>query len=113
MRFVKFATDESGASMWSRNTGYMPVNVKAVESAEMQQFFEENPNFRTAVEQLPQTQAQDAARVFVPNGDQIIGRGLERILVNGEDVETVFGDVNTELEEAAEPVLRDLEAREA
>ena len=113
MRFVKFATDESGASMWSRSTGYMPVNVNAVESEEMQQFFEENPNFRTAVEQLPQTRAQDAARVFVPNGDQIIGRGLERILVNGEDVETVFGDVNTELEQAAEPVLRDLEAREA
>jgi sn-glycerol 3-phosphate transport system substrate-binding protein len=112
MSFVKFATDENGASMWSRSTGYMPVNLKAIESEEMQQFFEENPNFRTAVEQLSQTRAQDAARVFVPNGDQIIGRGLERILVNNEEVETVFGEINTELEEAAEPVLRDLEARE-
>ncbi|NJK81107.1 MAG: ABC transporter substrate-binding protein [Chloroflexaceae bacterium] len=113
MQFIKFATDENGASVWSRSTGYMPVNLKAVESPDMQAFFEENPNFRTAVEQLPQTRAQDAARVFVPNGDQIIGRGLERILVNNEDVATVFGEVNTELEQAAEPVLRDLETREA
>jgi sn-glycerol 3-phosphate transport system substrate-binding protein len=112
MRFIDFATNEEGSTFWAKNTGYMPVNLNAVESEEMQSFFEENPNFRTAVEQLPKTQAQDAARVFVPNGDQIIGRGLERILVDGEDVATVFGEVNSELEEAAEPVLRDLEARE-
>jgi sn-glycerol 3-phosphate transport system substrate-binding protein len=112
MQFIKFATDENGSSTWSRSTGYMPVNLKAVKSAEMQAFFAENPNFRTAVEQLPKTRAQDAARVFVPNGDQIIGRGLERILVNGETAEKAFADVNKELEEAAEPVLRDLQARE-
>lgn len=112
MKFIAFATNEQGATFWAKNTGYMPVNNKAVQSEEMQQFFMENPNFKTAVDQLPKTRAQDAARVFVPNGDQIIGKGLERILVNNEEVQVAFNDVTTELNQAAEPIIRDLEARE-
>lgn len=78
----------------------------------MQAFFTENPNFKTAVEQLPLTRAQDAARVFVRNGDQIIGKGLERIIVNREDTAKVFGEVNAELTEAAKPIVEDLKAVE-
>ena len=51
---------------WSQNTGYMPVRKSAIDSEEMQDFFAENPNFKTAVDQLPKTQPQDAARVFDP-----------------------------------------------
>lgn len=112
MKFIAFATNPESAATWSQSTGYMPVRISAVQSDTMQSFFGENPNFKTAVEQLPQTRAQDAARVFVRNGDQIIGRGLERIVVNGEDPEVVFTAVNAELEEAAAPILEDLQAVE-
>ncbi len=112
MKYVAFATNTENAAIWSQSTGYMPVSISAVQSESMQSFFEENPNFRTAVEQLPLTRAQDAARVFVRNGDQIIGRGLERIIVNEEDVATVFAAVNDELADAATPILEDLELRE-
>ena len=84
-KFIAFATSTGVTTFWSQNTGYMPVRKSAVESEEMQAFFAENPNFKTAVDQLPKTQPQDAARVFIPNGDQIIGKGLERITVNNED----------------------------
>ena len=47
-------------------------------AASMKDFFAENPNFKIAVDQLAKTKPQDAARVFIPNGDQIIGKGLER-----------------------------------
>lgn len=112
MKYIAFATNPEQAGIWSRTTGYMPVRVSTKESVEMQQFFSENPNFKTAVDQLPQTRAQDAARVFVRNGDQIIGKGLERIIVNGEAADVVFGDVNGELNKAAEPILEDLRAVE-
>jgi sn-glycerol 3-phosphate transport system substrate-binding protein len=56
------------------------------------------------------TQPQDAARVFIPNGDQIIGAGLERILINQEDVQAVFDEVTGILEEEAQPVLEALAA---
>ena len=76
----------------------------------MQAFFAENPNFKTAVDQLPMTKAQDSARVFIPNGDQIIGAGLERITVLGEEVQPVFDDVANTLTEEAQPVLEALGA---
>ena len=89
--------------------GKRPIEVdryckSAIESEEMQAFFEENPNFRTAVEQLPLTRPQDAARVFIPNGDQIIGAGLERIVINFEDPQVVFDEVANTLTDEAQPV---------
>jgi sn-glycerol 3-phosphate transport system substrate-binding protein len=104
-KYVAFATSPEITTYWAQTTGYMPVRKSAVDSPEMQAYFDENPNFRTAVEQLPLTQPQDAARVFIPNGDQIIGAGLDRILINQEDVQTVFNEVAATLEEEAQPVL--------
>ncbi len=112
MKYIAFATSPEQAGIWSRDTGYMPVRISTRESAEMQDFFATNPNFKTAVDQLPKTRAQDAARVFVRNGDQVIGKGLERIIVNGEAPGTVFADINSQLTEAAAPILEDLKAVE-
>ncbi|PDW04718.1 ABC transporter substrate-binding protein [Candidatus Viridilinea mediisalina] len=108
MKFIAFVTNVEQAGVWARNTGYMPVRISTKATPDMVNFFNENPNFKTAVDQLPLTQAQDAARVFVRNGDQIIGKGLERIIINGEDPSTVFTDVNAELTRVAEPILEDL-----
>ncbi len=82
-KFVSWATSPEQTEWWSQTTGYMPVRKSAIESETMQGFFADNPNFKTAVDQLPKTKAQDSARVFIPNGDQIIGKGLERITVQG------------------------------
>lgn len=112
MTYIAFATNPEQAGIWSRDTGYMPVRISTKQSPEMTAFFEANPNFKTAVDQLPLTRAQDAARVFVRNGDQIIGRGLERIVVNGEAPSAVFAEINDELTSAAEPILQDLKAVE-
>jgi sn-glycerol 3-phosphate transport system substrate-binding protein len=103
-QFVKYVTSTEGTTFWSQNTGYMPVRKSAIESEEMQAFFAENPNFKTAVDQLPLTRPQDAARVFIPNGDQIIGAGLERIVINFEDPQPVFDEVAATLTEEAQPV---------
>ncbi|NTU80495.1 MAG: ABC transporter substrate-binding protein [Chloroflexales bacterium] len=112
MTYIAFATSPEQAGQWARDTGYMPVRISTKQTPEMVKFFTDNPNFKTAVDQLPLTQAQDAARVFVRNGDQIIGKGLERIIVNGEAPSAVFADVNGELTMAAEPILEDLKAIE-
>ena len=107
-QFINYVTSVEGTTWWSQNTGYMPVRKSAVESEEMQAFFADNPNFKTAVDQLPLTRPQDAARVFVPNGDQIIGGGLERITINNEEAMPVFEDVNAELEDAAADTVQSL-----
>jgi len=109
-KYIAFATSPEITAYWSQATGYMPVRKSAAAGEEMQAFFAENPNFKTAVDQLALTRPQDAARVFIPNGDQIIGKGLERIMVNDEDVQPVFDDVAATLEEEAQPVVEALAA---
>ncbi|MGH2561715.1 MAG: ABC transporter substrate-binding protein [Thermomicrobiales bacterium] len=107
-QFIDYVTSVEGTIWWSQTTGYMPVRKSAVESEEMQAFFADNPNAKVAVDQLPLTAPQDAARVFVPNGDQIIGGGLERITISNEESAAVFEDVNAELEDAAADVIQTL-----
>ncbi len=112
MKYLTFATTTENTIFWSQNTGYMPVRKSALEDPTMIAYFEEFPQFRTAVEQLALTQPQDSARVFIPNGDQIIGSGLERITVQSDDVATAFGDVQAILETEAGPVIEALQAVE-
>ena len=109
-KYIAFATSPEITTYWSQNTGYMPVRKSAIASEEMQEFFAENPNFKTAVDQLPMTRPQDSARVFIPNGDQIIGKGLERITINQDDPQPVFDEVAATLTEEAQPVLEAIAA---
>jgi len=112
MQYIAYASNPESTAFWSQNTGYMPVRKSALELPDMLAYFEEFPQFKTAVDQLPLTQPQDSARVFVPNGDQIIGKGLERITVQAEDVATVFAEVQATLESEAQPVVEALRAVE-
>ena len=102
--FIKFAAQPENIAFWSKATGYMPVTKSAQESSEMQSYFQENPNFKVAVDQLPDTQPQDTARTIIPNGDTTIGTGLERIFVSNEPAEAVFGEVAQQLETDAQDV---------
>ncbi len=102
--FIKFAARPENVAFWSTTTGYMPVTKSARESSEMQSYFQENPNFEVAVDQLPKTQPQDTARTIIPNGDTTIGTGLERIFVSDEPAETVFQEVAQQLETDAQDV---------
>lgn len=112
VEFLTFSTNTENAANWAQNTGYMPVRTSAVESDEYQTFLDENPNNRIAIEQLPLTQPQDSARVFVPNGDQDLGRAWEQILVNDVPAQDAFDEVAAILEENKVPVLEALDAIE-
>lgn len=105
MKYVAFASSPDITAWWSQNTGYMPVRKSAIDGKSMQDFIKTNPNSKTALDQLPKTKFQDSARVFVPNGDQIIAKGLERILVNQDAPADVFKEVAATLEKEAAPVI--------
>jgi hypothetical protein len=53
-------------------------------------------------------QGSDSARELIPNGDDIIGKGLERITTNLEPAELVFKDVSDQLNTEKLPELRAL-----
>jgi sn-glycerol 3-phosphate transport system substrate-binding protein len=102
MELITFLTDTENTVAFSQATGYMPVRKDAIDHPEMQAYLEENPNARTALEQLEVTAPQDYARVFLPGGGARIGAGLDRITIGGEDVETVFAQLQEESERVYE-----------
>jgi sn-glycerol 3-phosphate transport system substrate-binding protein len=108
MDLIKFLTNSDNTVKFSQATGYMPVRKDAVDNPDMKAFLDSNPNFRTALEQLDVTQSQDYARVFVPGGGQRIGAALDKITIGGEDVRSVF----EQLQEESETVYkRDIEPK--
>jgi sn-glycerol 3-phosphate transport system substrate-binding protein len=107
-KYIAFATSPETTTYWSQNTGYMPVRKSAATSQSMLDFFATNPNFKVAVDQLAKTKPQDSARVFIPGGDQIIGKGLEQITINQLDAQAAFDDVAKTLADEAKPVIEAL-----
>lgn len=107
MRFIKFVTEPENTAYYSESVGYMPVRKSAVSL--MEDVFAREPQRRVALEQLELTSPQDSARVYLPDGDQILGRGLERIMLQNEAPAQVWPDVTRELEasyeENVEPVI--------
>ncbi|MEJ5998306.1 ABC transporter substrate-binding protein [Corynebacterium sp. H130] len=84
-KFIDFITNAANTAYWSRNVGYMPVRTTAVDDPEQKKFMDENPNYKTAVDQLPKTRSQDYARVFIPGADTKIGGAFESILIGNKD----------------------------
>lgn len=105
-KFVDWYTNTANTVTFSQATGYVPVRKDAIDTDEVQSYLEENPNFQTALEQLPNTQSQDYARVFVPGGGARIGAALDRITTGGEDVTEVFTQLAEEMQQVVE---RDVE----
>jgi sn-glycerol 3-phosphate transport system substrate-binding protein len=106
IEFIAFLTDTDNTVTFTQATGYMPVRKDALDHEGTQAHLEENPNARTALEQLAVTAPQDYARVFVPGGGARIGAGLDRITAGREDVATVFGELQDETQTVYE---RDIE----
>lgn len=52
--FMKFVAEQDQQITWHTGTGYFPVRTDIVND-ELTSFWEENPNFRTAIEQLEDT----------------------------------------------------------
>ena len=50
--FIKWMTDPAQTISLSKATGYMPIRTSAVNSPEMQDFYKQNPNYKTAIDQL-------------------------------------------------------------
>lgn len=100
VKFMDFLTNPENTVTFSQATGYMPVRKSALELPEEKTYLSKNPNAETAINQLSEnTKPQDAARVFVPGGGSRIGGALDRITTGGEDVKTVFEDLNKETQD--------------
>lgn len=62
---IKFFVSPEQQIFWSQQTGYMPVSIAAVESDAMQEFYRENPMYRTAVDQLQYARNIPSSEIFL------------------------------------------------
>lgn len=53
--FMKFMAQGPQQITWHTGSGYFPVRTDILDDAELQEFWAENPNFLTAIEQLSTT----------------------------------------------------------
>src|SRR3546814_8410951 len=51
--YLKYATGPEGQTIMVRNSGYMPVNSRALGAAYLGGFYETHPNWYTSVRQMP------------------------------------------------------------
>lgn len=106
--FIEYCTSTEATTAWAQATGYMPVRLSARDSEPMQAYFTENPNAKTAVDQLEQVQQVDLVMVAVPNGAQFIGQGWEQILVNNVPAADAWAETTEILDTEKEAVLEQI-----
>ncbi|GAB2537049.1 ABC transporter substrate-binding protein [Brachybacterium huguangmaarense] len=106
LKAIGFFTNDESTATFAQGTGYMPVRTKAVDSETIKAYLQEVPQAQTALDQLPHTKPQDAARVFVPGGGKKIGGELDKLLGG-----TAATDILQGLQDWAQPELDKISAK--
>ncbi len=105
LKFIDSITSTQSTAIFAQATGYMPVRKNAREAKEIRDYLAETPQAGTAIDQLKFTRPQDNARVFVPNGGNRIGGGLDKVL-SGQDVRAVMEELQTETQQIIDSQLK-------
>lgn len=108
-QFYQFLSQTENDIAWHKGTGYFPATTAAVDALEAEGWFEENPNFRTAFDQILAGNDTPASRGallgdFVTIRD-VVGAAIEDAVVNGVDpaeaLDTAVEESNLILEDYA------------
>jgi sn-glycerol 3-phosphate transport system substrate-binding protein len=75
--FIKWMTDPAQTISLSKATGYMPIRLSAINSPEMQAFYKENPNYKTAIDQLKTAQRFPFSAALIEIQREVIQPNLE------------------------------------
>jgi len=99
LSFLFWLTNTENAADWHKVTGYMPIRLSAVEALEAEGWFEANPNFIVAADQLAQSQSTPATSGALlgsfPAIRSIVTSAVDTVLL------TADADPQTVLDEAA------------
>ncbi|MBZ0283917.1 MAG: extracellular solute-binding protein [Anaerolineae bacterium] len=106
--FLVWLTNTENAAEWHQVTGYLPIRLSSVEALEAAGWFDENPNFRVAADQLAGSQNTPATAGALmgdfPAIRNIVTQAIDTVLLTPDaDVQAVLdqaaADANTALSE--------------
>lgn len=90
-KFIKWMTEKEQTIQFSQKTGYMPVRQSAISSDEMKAYYEQNPNFKVAVDQLQYAQPRPISPAYKELQETIM-KEIQRAIVNNEDPQTALNE---------------------
>jgi sn-glycerol 3-phosphate transport system substrate-binding protein len=109
--FLAWLTQPEQQKRWHTNTGYFPVREEAISQLESEGFYDENPNFTTAIDQLRATNDSPATRgallgafrevrtiveegyvSMIQNPDRAVGDVLSRVDADAESAIQSYND---------------------
>jgi sn-glycerol 3-phosphate transport system substrate-binding protein len=91
-KFLMWLTDTPQTSKWAMNTGYMPLRLSALKDPQLIKYFETNPSFRMAVEQMRWASPFPGIKLN-PKTEPALNVLWERIFVGKEDIKKVADEV--------------------
>ncbi len=110
--FLLWFTNTENMVRWHKGTGYFPVRKSAVDVLEFQQWFERNPAYRAAFDQLLQTKVNRATQGALigpfPEVRTIIEEAVQRIF-DGVPVDQALNEADERADRALEQYNRSVE----
>jgi sn-glycerol 3-phosphate transport system substrate-binding protein len=100
-QFYSYLSETPQSIAWHKGTGYFPSTHEAVDALEAEGWFEENPNFLTAFDQILAGENTPAAQGvllgdFVTVRD-IVGAAIEEVVVNQADPQEALDAATAEI----------------
>jgi sn-glycerol 3-phosphate transport system substrate-binding protein len=96
LKLVKYISSDGPQVRWHKGTGYFPVRKTAMEQLEEEGWFEENPNFRTAFDQLlesPYTVNTAGALIGVfPELRSLVQTAIQKVYAGDMSVEAALDE---------------------
>src|SRR5215207_205814 len=103
-KFLKFLDDPKNMTTWAIGTGYLPILKASAASPEMQQYWQENPEYKIAYDQLldgPTNVATSGSVIGNYTGARDALRDAENTMfLNGTDPKTALKDASKNATEA-------------
>lgn len=111
--FMKYLFEVDNAIMWHKKTGYFPVNNKAYSQLKNEGWFEKEPRFATAFDQILSGKTGNAASgVLLGNFVQIrdiVGVAIEDVVVNMKDPKEALDKAKKECDQVLDDYLMTVE----
>jgi sn-glycerol 3-phosphate transport system substrate-binding protein len=99
--FVKFCGRPEKSAQWTMESGYLPIVRAARDVPALRKRVKENPNFATALAQVPKTRTQDLARLIIPNANVTMSTALQKLYSSTASVEDTFHTLARKLRSSA------------
>jgi len=97
LKFLEYILGEKFQTQWALKTGYLPINIKAQQSAEYQKFIAENPVIKVFLEQMKVAKSRPIISDY-PALSENLGRAIEASLLQEKTPKEALAESQKRLE---------------